>query len=316
MASFLGAIFQKTRISSRIGVGLLAASTILSGGSASAEPWSSSWSSYRATLEDADGTPLRTFQQDGTTFVLGYDGERFAIRLVNNSDRRVEAVVSVDGRDAVSGRVADYVRERGYVVPPHGSVRIEGFRQSYDSVAAFRFTDPHNSYSSRMGTPENVGIIGVAFFPERARPPIVRRRPLWPRDEVRERQPYSDPIPHRRSSPPPAAPPRGSSAPKASADGALGGAEERGRAGSSAPSRLGTEYAESRESRVTEVPFERESSTRPASVVRVRYDDAEGLMARGINVYPDAYWTYSEPPYPRAFPESEWEYRRFAPPPP
>lgn len=316
MASFFGSIFQKTRISSRWGIGLLAVSTLLSGGSASAEPWVS-WPSYRATLEDADGIPLRTFQQDSTTFVLGYDNERFAIRLVNDSDRRVEAVVSVDGRDTVSGRVADYVRERGYVIPPHGSIRVEGFRQSYDAVAAFRFTNPHESYSARMGTPENVGIIGVAFFPERTRTPIVRHRPLWPRDEVRDRLPPSDPRPARRSSSAPAPQGRASAAaPKAPADAApLGGAEERSRAGSSAPSRLGTEYAESRESRVTEVPFERESPTRPSSIVRLRYDDAEGLMARGINVYPESYWTYSEPPYPRAFPGSE-EYRRFAPPPP
>src|SRR2546422_280885 len=81
-------------------------------------------------------------------------------------DRRVEAVVSVDGRDVVSGNPGDYMRERGYIIPPHGSVVVDGFRQSLSRAAAFRFSRPGSSYSSRMGTPENVGVIGVAFFGE------------------------------------------------------------------------------------------------------------------------------------------------------
>lgn len=319
MASFIGAIFQKSRFPGRVGLGLLALSSALAGGSASAQSWSP-WTpapssyGYRATLEDADGSPLRTFHQDGTTFALGYSGERFVIRLANDTDRRVEAVVSVDGRDAVSGRVADFVGERGYVVPPHGSIRVEGFRQSFDAVAAFRFSSPHDSYSARMGTPENVGIVGVAFFPERARPPVVRRVPIWPRDEAAEREPYPDPRPSAAPRAPRAADAPASRAPKSAYGGSGSDPGSRRRAEASPPSRLGTEYAESRDSRVREIPFQRESETRPSAVVRIRYDDAEGLMARGINVYPERYYSYDPPSYPEAFPRSPWT--RFAPPPP
>ena len=38
-------------------------------------------------------------------------------------------------------------------------------------------TSPEGSYSSQMGTPENVGVIGVAIFPERVHPMLLRPRP-------------------------------------------------------------------------------------------------------------------------------------------
>jgi hypothetical protein len=72
---------------------------------------------------------------------------------------------------------------------------------------------------------------------------------------------------------------------------------------------LGTEYGESRDSHVTEVPFQRQSHSRPAQLVSLRYDDRAGLLARGIRVDP-----YPRPvvrTYPEAFPHN-----RFAPPPP
>ena len=86
----------------------------------------------------------------------------------------VEAVLTVDGRDAVSGDVGNYKTQR-YVIDPYGSIVVDGFRKSLSKVAAFRFTTPGDSYSSRRGTPQNVGVVGVAIFKERA--PIQRPRP-------------------------------------------------------------------------------------------------------------------------------------------
>ncbi|MGC4091663.1 MAG: hypothetical protein QM756_28035 [Polyangiaceae bacterium] len=96
--------------------------------------------------------------------MLGRAGERYAVRVENPTSDRIEVVVSVDGRDAVSGRVADYRRQRGYVIAPRSSIVVDGFRRSLSEVAAFRFSNPSSSYSARRGTPENVGVIGVAFF--------------------------------------------------------------------------------------------------------------------------------------------------------
>jgi hypothetical protein len=230
------------------------------------------------SLQGAGGERLRTFHHSGQTFVLGQPGERYSIRIQNPSNRRVEAVVSVDGRDAISGDPADFVRQRGYVIPPFGSVTVDGFRTSLERVAAFRFTDPENSYSARLGTPENVGVIGVAFFPEqKLETPKVARR---------ERA---------------AGPARRPAKPSASAPGA---AAER-----SDSNRLGTEFGEARMSSVTEVSFTRESASRPARVVTLRYDDASGLRARGIDVFERSFRPVSHEP--EAFPRS-----RFAAPPP
>ncbi len=230
--------------------------------------------SFAVSLRGEGGERLRTFQHSGQTFVLGEPGERYSIHLHNPTARRVEAVVSVDGRDAISGETADFVRNRGYVLPPFGSVTVDGFRTSLERVAAFRFTDPENSYSSRLGTPENVGVIGVAFFPERQleRPRIARR----------------ESAPSKRARPSASAP---------------GAAAER------SDSNLGTQFGESRMSSVTEVSFTRESPMRPARVVALRYDDASGLRARGIEVFERSWRPVSVEPQP--FPRS-----RFAAPPP
>jgi hypothetical protein len=283
---------------------------------------------YVVTLEDESGRELRAFHHDGQTFVLGHYGDRYAIRIQNRTGRRVEAVVSVDGRDVVSGRVGDFVRERGYLIDAYDSLVVEGFRQSTYEVAAFRFTSPAGSYSSQMGTPENVGVIGVAIFPERARPVALRTRPYHMAPQRRD---YDDVYGRyrsgegssieakRKSGASPSAP---ASAPRASADRAGNlQAESSGRersasgASSYAPSpaprdNLGTAYGESVSSSVQEQPFERASPSSPTTVIALRYDDRQGLAARGIQIDP-VYRAHRYPPCgPDAFPGNG-----YAPPP-
>lgn len=236
-------------------------------------------------VDDANGRALPVFRHHGTTFVWGNAGERFAVRIDNPTSERVEAVLSVDGRDAVSGEVADFTRQRGYLIAPFSSLVVEGFRSSLDEVRAFRFTRPEQSYSARRGTPENVGIIGVAFFKERRRAPLA----IKPR-----------PRPHTKD------------APEASAPEASRSRDSEAPAGPrSSTDNLGTAYGERRTSLVTEVAFDREHSTRPNFTTTVRYDDRNGLVARGIDVSAFDRRVVSRKHDPRAFPVS-----RFAQPPP
>ncbi len=228
--------------------------------------------------------------------MLGSHGERYAVRVRNNTSSRVEAVVSVDGRDAISGRVADFARERGYVIPAHGSVRIDGFRRNMESVAAFRFTEPGNSYSARRGTPQNVGIIGAAFFPEMRRRPVAVAEPRSAGRTERE---------SRKSQRRRPAPAKSKSSKKRRTDDTAESSPRGDR-----KNNIGTEYGETRMSRVVGVAFQRASRTRPARVVTVRYDDAEGLRARGIRIRPMHRQPVVRRDEPMAFPK-----RRFAPPP-
>jgi hypothetical protein len=262
---------------------------------------------YSFSIENEEGSTLPSFHHEGRAFILGEPGERYNIRVQNPTSRRVEVVVSVDGRDAISGRVADYGTQRGYVVPPYGSLLVEGFRQSYVDVASFRFTSPGNSYSARRGTPENVGVIGVAFFPERVREPqpMLDRRwsniqPSAPSATRSERS--SDDAPEKSAG--------------RRADGASAAPHERRQASSEwerdtggSVNNLGTEYGERRSSSVVDVAFERAAS-RPALLASVRYDDAEGLEARGIDLSNLRPRHQPEPQEPLAFPNA-----RFAAPP-
>ena len=60
------------------------------------------------------------------------------------------------------------VRKRGYLIAPHRTPVAEGFRQSTEAVAAFRFSTVRESYAQeKYRSTRNVGVIGIAIFNER-----------------------------------------------------------------------------------------------------------------------------------------------------
>lgn len=193
-----------------------------------------------------DGMPARAFSHRGETYVLGHLGERYTLRVVNHSGQRIEAVVTVDGRDVIDGKPGS-LEKRGYLVPAFGTAEIDGWRISQREAAAFRFSTVPQSYAALTGNGRDVGVIGVAIFPER------QRRPLYL---------------GRADRAPAAAAPEAAPAPMKKS------AERPG---------LGTEFGEAVSSNVTEVPFER-ARPRPDVILGARYNDREGLIALGIDV--------------------------------
>ncbi len=119
-------------------------------------------------LRDKDGHWFAGHELKGKRFVTGITGERYAIVVKNETDRRLEIVLSVDGLDVLDGKAANY-KKRGYIVEPDAELEVDGFRTSDSSVAAFRFGTVPESYANlkKRGT-ANVGVIGVAVFQERA----------------------------------------------------------------------------------------------------------------------------------------------------
>jgi hypothetical protein len=241
-----------------------------------------------------DGMPAPTFFQRGGSYVMGQQGERYTLRILNHTARRIEAVVSVDGRDVVDGRGADYRSKRGYLVPAYGSVDIDGWRLSSAQVAAFRFSSVAESYAARTGSSREVGVIGAAIFPERIPP-----RPLYPYRRPMELPygdgggPYPGPMPRKSDAAEPMGDAMNESAPAPRAE-----APSAGRAAPSSPSRslaeseasrrpgLGTEFGEAVGSSVREVSFARANPSSPSVVLGARYNDRDGLVALGINVDP------------------------------
>ncbi|MGH9648527.1 MAG: hypothetical protein ACRD4E_17115 [Bryobacteraceae bacterium] len=222
---------------------------------------------YSMELIAEDGRTLPTFWNDGSTYVLGDRGERYSIRIRNQSGSRVEFVTSVDGRDVLDGNPASWVK-RGYIVNPWDQVVIDGFRLDENRVAAFRFSAVRDSYAARMGNARDVGVIGVAVFTERQRPPMIDRRMIPNRGLL-----------DLGSGAQPAAAPPSATADARSAEADEKAASRKGRPG------LGTEFGESRWSHVNEVDFVR-SSAQPAFVLSLRYDDRAGLRAMGVNLHP------------------------------
>jgi hypothetical protein len=208
-------------------------------------------------LQSADGHALRSVHHHGQMFVAGERGERYEIRITNNTADRIEVVVSVDGRDAVSGKLGDFTKQRGYVVDPFGSVVIDGFRTSLEEVAAFRFSSVGDSFTGRLGTPQHAGIIGVAVFKERPHHRIAHGGAAAPESRA------ADGAGKRKDAKAPSASSRSHAAPT---------------------NELGTEFGEQRFSAVREVSFVRADPRRPDFTTRIRYDSARGLAARGVPI--------------------------------
>jgi hypothetical protein len=149
----------------------------------------------RVSLRDEYGSPLAGYHTGDTVYVLGTSGQRYTILIENDTPARFEAVVSVDGLDVINGRPAA-TGSRGYLLPPHGHIEIEGFRQSHDTVASFRFGSVGDSYAAQTGDARNVGVIGVAVFAERGMVLDLERNEV----ELRRR---ANPFPGGFAPPPP-----------------------------------------------------------------------------------------------------------------
>jgi hypothetical protein len=252
---------------------------------------------YSMEVVDEHGRGLAAFEHRGRTWVLGRLGERYLLRVRNGSGRRVEVVASVDGRDVVDGRPASF-EKRGYLVEPWGELTIDGFRLSRDAVAAFRFSSVPDSYAARMGDARDVGVVGVAIFPERerrvVRPPRLGLGRGEPGGRSADARDGAAPAPAEEEAP-------ASASPKARAEERPG---------------LGTAFGEEHGSHVEYVAFQRESQ-RPATTLTVRYDDERGLAAQGIDVSgggwvwrDDARRRQTARPFPGAFAEPPPGWRR------
>lgn len=243
-------------------------------------------------IESTSGEALATYALGDALFVEGREGQGYALRLTNDTPNRYEAVVTVDGRDVVSGEPGAPAKQRGYILGPYETLVIDGYRRSLDEVASFYFSPVYESYGARRGAPQNAGVVGVALFEEKRS--TSRPKPLTRRSHPAAPEPF------------PAAgaaetrAPAGDDAAFAEADAPMAEDEH-----------LGTGYGASTFSPVYETEFERRRRLRPDAVLTLYYDSVEGLQARGILPRRvDPYDPYVEPARPRDRVEPG-----FAPPP-
>ena len=213
-----------------------------------------------------DRQALETHRHDGKRYVIGTPGHEYAVRIRNRTGGRLLAVVSVDGVNAVTGETAS-PGQSGYVIEPGGYVNIQGWRKDLERTAAFYFSDAGDSYASRTGRPDDLGVIGVALFRERERPTPYA---------------YENRAPEAASSAGAAA--RQDAAERSDRSAAPAAVME-------AP--LGTGHGRREHSPVEQVEFERGSMS-PDQRIVIRYDRRENLVAMGV-LPPSARWHEPDP---------------------
>lgn len=193
------------------------------------------------------GQTLPTWPHRGQRWVEGAPGHAYELRLTNLTGARVLVVVSVDGVNAVDGQDAR-VDQGGYVLAPWQTTDVAGWRKSLQDVAQFVFTDLQDSYAARTGRPDNIGVIGMAVFRERAPSPIS---PPFYKAQTRGESART-----------------AKSAAEPSAD-------------SAAPQRLGTGHGERQWAPVDQTTFVRASGA-PQQQLQLRYDTRVQLIAQGV----------------------------------
>jgi len=231
-------------------------------------------------VDRSEGRVLPMYWHQGRRYVVGKPGNEYAIRVRNGGNGRVLAVMSVDGVNVISGDTAS-PQQSGYVLAPYESADIAGWRKSLAHTAAFYFTALPDSYAARTGRPDNVGVIGVAVFRERARPIAL--------EEFRRKDATRD-AGRAESQPAPAAADNAPADAKAAASGSVA---------QSIQERLGTGHGRSETSYASYTRFERASDT-PAETIAIYYDSYENLLAQGAPAGSPPLARYRPNPFPDA----------------
>ena len=96
------------------------------------------------------------------------EGAKYEIEVTNRSNQRVGFVLAVDGLNAINGLLSRGAsHEPMYVLDPHASATIKGWRKDLRNVSRFVFVDEQRSYAERTGQANgDLGWIRVTAFHE------------------------------------------------------------------------------------------------------------------------------------------------------
>lgn len=224
---------------------------------------------------------LPVYRHAGRYYVAGVPGHRYQLSLRNHTGEDVLGIVSVDGVNAISGTTADWSQNDGYVLAAGSRYDVKGWRKSQSQVAGFVFADAGDSYASRTGRPDNVGVVGIAVFRSQD---AMDAMDAMTRDDMLM-QPAQPAVREASGAAAPAPP---SVASRASSE---------ARADKAAP--LGTGFGQRERDDVHDVDFERASSA-PTELITLYYDTRAHLIARGV-LPPETVSPRQPQPFPHRF---------------
>lgn len=117
-----------------------------------------------------NGKPVRSYWHQNKWWVEARKGCSYEIKVKNLGPNRIEAVVSVDGLDVITGTPADD-NSTGYVINGYRSYNIKGYRVSDNEVNKFVFAEKEASYAAvgEQGekSTSNCGVIAVRVYEEK-----------------------------------------------------------------------------------------------------------------------------------------------------
>jgi hypothetical protein len=213
-----------------------------------------------------DGRVLPVYPKDGRSYVVGTPGQEYGIRVCNTTSERVLAVMSVDGVNIVSGETAS-PSQSGYVLTGYECADINGWRKNLASTAAFYFTELPDAYATRTGRPDNVGVIGVAFFRERP------QRAVWKDSAKIAASPAPEPAARQDAA--------GAMSENRASDASAARKEMAAESAPAPAAKIGTGHGRYEQSYVQTTQFVRASST-PSETLAIQYDRRENLVALGV----------------------------------
>lgn len=127
------------------------------------------------TLEvQVNGQYRPTQRHNGQYYLEADEGEAYSLILRNPTYERKLVVLTVDGLNTLDGRVGSFDGP-GWIVPPRGFVKVDGWKVDSSTGAAFRFGTQESSYSVQIGKgAANLGVIGAAVFDEQPKTTVYR----------------------------------------------------------------------------------------------------------------------------------------------
>jgi hypothetical protein len=121
------------------------------------------------------GRPIREYPHRGETFVEAVLGREFTLKVTDYTNRNAAVVLTVDGLSVTSGKLGRR-DDKAYIVHAQNSIEIPGWTLSFGregEVAHFYFGRLPEAYATRMGRPNNIGVLGCSIFLEKEYEPVL-----------------------------------------------------------------------------------------------------------------------------------------------
>ncbi len=103
-------------------------------------------------------------------YIQATNRQQYNIRVRNMTGQRIAVVVTVDGRNILSGKKS-WLRsnEKMYLLEPYQTSVYKGWRTGKNRINRFFFTESGNSYAGAWGDKSAMGVIAVVAFYEKRR---------------------------------------------------------------------------------------------------------------------------------------------------